>query len=72
VSAAVPVRLLKRDLFFVLERLVSVLDENRIEALARLHGIPAEAGRRVLQVENNARHFLTEAAAPRERTSVFI
>jgi ParB family chromosome partitioning protein len=39
VSAAVPVRLLKRDLFFVLERLVGVLDENRIETLARLHGI---------------------------------
>jgi ParB family chromosome partitioning protein len=39
VSAAIPVRLLKRDLFFVLERLVSVLDENRIETLARQHGI---------------------------------
>ena len=39
VSAAVPVRLLKRDLFFVLERLVSLLDENRIETLARQHGI---------------------------------
>jgi ParB family chromosome partitioning protein len=40
ISAAVPVRLLKRDLFFVLERLVSILDENRIETLARQHGIP--------------------------------
>jgi ParB family chromosome partitioning protein len=39
VAAAVPVRLLKRDLFFVLERLISVLDENRIETLARQHGI---------------------------------
>jgi ParB family transcriptional regulator, chromosome partitioning protein len=35
----VPVRLLKRDLFFVLERLVSVLDESRVETLARQHGI---------------------------------
>jgi ParB family transcriptional regulator, chromosome partitioning protein len=39
VSAAVPVRLMKRDLLFVLERLVNVLDENRLEMLARQHGI---------------------------------
>ncbi len=39
VSAAVPVRLLKRDLLFILERLVSVMDENRVEMLARQHGI---------------------------------
>ena len=38
-SAAVPVRLLKRDLLFILEKLVSVLDENRLEMLARQHGI---------------------------------
>lgn len=34
-----PVRLLKRDLFFVLERLVSLLDENRVETLAKQHCI---------------------------------
>jgi ParB family chromosome partitioning protein len=39
VSAAVPVRLLKRDLLFILEKLVSVMDENRVEMLARQHGI---------------------------------
>jgi len=39
IGAAVPVRLLKRDLLFVIDRLVSVLDENRIEMLARQHGI---------------------------------
>ena len=39
IAAAVPVRLLKRDLFFVLEKLVAVLDESRIETLARQHGI---------------------------------
>lgn len=39
IGAAVPVRLLKRDLFFVLEKLVSILDESRIEMLARQHGI---------------------------------
>ncbi len=39
VSAAVPVRLLKRDLLFILEKLVSVMDENRVDMLARQHGI---------------------------------
>lgn len=39
IAAAVPVRLLKRDLFFVLEKLLTVLDESRIETLARQHGI---------------------------------
>ena len=39
VGAAVPVRLLKRDLLFLVERLVSVLDESRVATLARQHGI---------------------------------
>ena len=39
IAAAVPVRLLKRDLIFVLEKLIGVLDESRIETLARQHGI---------------------------------
>jgi ParB family transcriptional regulator, chromosome partitioning protein len=39
VSAAVPVRLMKRDLLFILEKLVILMDERRIEALARQHGI---------------------------------
>jgi ParB family chromosome partitioning protein len=39
VSAAVPVRLMKRDLLFILEKLVTLMDERRIEALARQHGI---------------------------------
>ena len=39
VSAAVPVRLMKRDLLFIVEKLVSVLDANRVEMLARKHGI---------------------------------
>ena len=39
VSAAVPVRLLKRDFAFVLEKLVSLMDEPRLEMLARQHGI---------------------------------
>jgi ParB family chromosome partitioning protein len=39
IGTAVPVRLLKRDLASVLERLVTLLDENRIETLARQHGL---------------------------------
>jgi ParB family transcriptional regulator, chromosome partitioning protein len=39
VSAAVPVRLLKRDLLFVIEKLVSLMEEPRLEMLARQHGI---------------------------------
>jgi ParB family chromosome partitioning protein len=39
IGAAVPVRLMKRDLLFVAERLVSLLDENRAAILARQHGV---------------------------------
>ena len=39
VGDAVPVRLMKRDLFFVLEKLISLMDENRLAMLARQHGI---------------------------------
>ncbi len=39
ISAAVPVRLMKRDLLFVSERLANLLDENRAAILARQHGI---------------------------------
>ncbi|MBN9617260.1 MAG: chromosome partitioning protein ParB [Acidobacteriales bacterium 59-55] len=39
VSAAVPVRLMKRDLLFILEKLVTAIDERRLEVLARQHGI---------------------------------
>jgi ParB family chromosome partitioning protein len=39
VGAAVPVRLMKRDLLFVVEKLVSLLDEPRLNALARQHDI---------------------------------
>jgi len=39
IGSAVPVRLLKRDLLFILERLVFAMDENRVGTLARQHGI---------------------------------
>jgi ParB family chromosome partitioning protein len=39
IGGAVPVRLMKRDLLFIIEKLVSTMDENRVEMLARQHGI---------------------------------
>jgi ParB family chromosome partitioning protein len=39
IAAAVPVRLMKRDLLFVVEHLASLLDENRLAVVARQHGI---------------------------------
>src|ERR1700723_2605421 len=39
VSAAVPVHLMKRHLLFILEKLASLMDDNRAEMLAREHGI---------------------------------
>jgi ParB family chromosome partitioning protein len=39
ISAAVPVRLMKRDLLFLAEHLANLLDENRCAILARQHGI---------------------------------
>lgn len=39
IGAAVPVRLTKRDLQFVMEKLAALLDERRLEILARQHGI---------------------------------
>jgi ParB family chromosome partitioning protein len=38
-SDAVPVRLMKRDLLFVTERLAAVLDERRLAVIFRIHGI---------------------------------
>ena len=39
ISAAVPVRLMKRDLLFVVERIAPLLDENRLAVVAKQHGI---------------------------------
>jgi len=39
ISAAVPVRLLKRDLLFVVQRLTALLDERRVGILVRRHGL---------------------------------
>nr|WP_246301970.1 chromosome partitioning protein ParB [Granulicella arctica] len=39
IADAVPVRLMKRDLLFIAERLASLLDENRLSIVARRYGI---------------------------------
>jgi ParB family chromosome partitioning protein len=39
IGSAVPVRLLKRDLLFVVEKLVTTMDDRNVETLARQHGI---------------------------------
>jgi ParB family chromosome partitioning protein len=44
VAAAVPVRLTKRDLIFIVERLLPQLEERRLELLARSHGIKKAQG----------------------------
>jgi ParB family chromosome partitioning protein len=42
--AAVPVRLLKRDLLFIAEQLLPLLDEKRLEIVARSRSIKAKEG----------------------------
>jgi ParB family chromosome partitioning protein len=42
IAAAVPVRLMKRDLLFVTERLAAMVDERRWEIVARQRGIKRE------------------------------
>jgi ParB family chromosome partitioning protein len=39
IIAAVPVRLMKRDLLFIVERIATMLDERRLEVVARNRGI---------------------------------
>ena len=45
--AAVPVRLMKRDLLFVAEQLLPSLDEKRLEMVARNRSIKAKGGESV-------------------------
>jgi ParB family chromosome partitioning protein len=42
IADAVPVRLIKRDLLFVTERLIALVDERRLEVVTRQHGIKRE------------------------------
>ena len=44
IGEAVPVRLMKRDLLFLAQRLTAMLDERRIAVLIRQHGIAKQKG----------------------------
>lgn len=47
IVAAVPVRLMKRDLLFIAEQLLPLLDEKRLEMVARNRSIKAKEGEAV-------------------------
>jgi hypothetical protein len=55
ITAAVPVRLMKRDLHFVVERLASLLDENRLAVVARQHGIKKAKDIRLSQLQDQGK-----------------
>ena len=44
IVAAVPVRLMKRDLLFIAEQMLPLLDDKRLEMVARNQGIRAKEG----------------------------
>jgi ParB family chromosome partitioning protein len=50
IVAAVPVRLMKRDLVFIAEQLLPMLDEKRHEMVARNRGIRAKEGEQVAKL----------------------
>lgn len=50
IAAAVPVRLMKCDLLFVAEQLLSLLDEKRLEIVARNRNIKAKEGESVAKL----------------------
>jgi ParB family chromosome partitioning protein len=50
IVAAVPVRLMKRDLLFIAEQMLSLLDEKRVEMIARNRGIRAKEGETAIKL----------------------
>ncbi len=50
IVAAVPIRLMKRDLLFVAEQLLPLLDERRLEMVARHRSIKAKEGETVAKL----------------------
>jgi ParB family chromosome partitioning protein len=50
IAAAVPVRLMKRDLLFVAEHMLPLLDEKRVEMIARNRGIRAKEGETAIKL----------------------
>jgi ParB family chromosome partitioning protein len=52
IVAAVPVRLMKRDLLFIAEQMLSVVDYKRLEMVARNRGIRAKEGESAAKLLN--------------------
>ncbi len=50
IAAAVPVRLMKRDLLFIAEQMLPLLDEKRVEMIARNRGIRAKEGETAIKL----------------------
>jgi ParB family chromosome partitioning protein len=50
IVAAVPVRLMKRDLLFIAEQMLPLLDDKRLEMVARHRGIRAKEGETVAKL----------------------
>jgi ParB family chromosome partitioning protein len=50
IAATVPVRLMKRDLLFIAEQLLPLLDEKRVEMVARNRGIRAKEGETAIKL----------------------
>ena len=52
IVAAVPVRLMKRDLLFIAEQLIPLMDEKRMEMAARIEASRQRKARRLLKAAN--------------------
>jgi ParB family chromosome partitioning protein len=50
IAAAVPVRLMKRDLLFIAEQMLPLLDDKRVEMIARNRGIRAKEGETAIKL----------------------
>jgi ParB family chromosome partitioning protein len=50
IAAAVPVRLMKRDLLFIAEQMLPWLDDKRVEMIARNPGIRAKEGEAAIKL----------------------
>jgi ParB family chromosome partitioning protein len=50
IATAVPVRLMKRDLLFIAEQMLSLLDDKRVEMIARNRGIRAKEGETAIKL----------------------
>ena len=78
IGDAIPIRLMKRDLLFVVERLAAALDERRIAILLRLHGVGKATRNRflliygILQNNEGVVHVKADRIHPLETAAIAI